>query len=68
MALLGGKHHLEVHEKQTWRPLRRQKKPVLAAKQRTAYVKFAKQYKNLTTEEGDGFFFGRMSKIFVSAA
>ena len=44
MALLGRKHHLEVHEKQTWRPLRRQKKPVLTAKQRTAHVKFAKPY------------------------
>jgi len=57
MALLGEKHRLEVHEKRTWRPLRRQKKPLLTAKQRAAHVKFAKQYKNLTTEEWDDFFF-----------
>jgi len=52
-----------------WRPLRRQKKPLLTAKQRAVRLKFVKQYKNLTTEEWDDFlFFGRMSKIFLSAA
>jgi len=40
-----------------WRPLRRQKKPLLTAKQRAAHLKFAKQYKNLTTEECDDFLF-----------
>ena len=40
-----------------WRPLRRQKKPLLTAKQRAARLKFAKQYKNLTVEEWDDFLF-----------
>jgi len=40
-----------------WRPLRRQKKPLLTAKQRAARLKFAKQYKNLATEEWDDFLF-----------
>jgi len=40
-----------------WRLLRRQKKPLLTTKQRAAHLKFAKQYKNLTTEEWDGFLF-----------
>jgi len=40
-----------------WRPLRRQKKPLLTAKQRAARLKFAKQYNNLTTEEWDEFLF-----------
>ena len=40
-----------------WRPLRRQKKPLLTAKQRAAQLKFAKQYKNLTAEEWDDFLF-----------
>ena len=40
-----------------WRPLRRQKKPLLTAKQRAARLKFAKQYKNLTAEEWDDFLF-----------
>ena len=54
---------------EVWRPLRRQKKPLLTAKQHAARLKFAKQYKNLTVEEWDDFlFFGRMSQIFVSAA
>ena len=38
-----------------WRPLRRQKKPLLTAKQRAARLKFAKQYKDLTVEEWDDF-------------
>ena len=39
-----------------WRPLRRQKKPLLCtAKQRAARLKFATQYKNLTTEEWGDF-------------
>ena len=37
--------------------MRRQKKPLLTAKQRAARLKFAKQYKNLTTEEWDDFVF-----------
>ena len=40
-----------------WRPLRRQKKPLLTAKQRAARLKFAKQYKNLTAAEWDDFLF-----------
>ena len=40
-----------------WRPLRRQKKPLLAAKQCAAQLKFAKQYKNLPAEEWDDFLF-----------
>ena len=40
-----------------WRPLRRQKKPLLTAKQRAARLKFAKQHKNLTVEEWDNFLF-----------
>jgi len=39
------------------RPLRRQKKPLLTSKQRAARLKFAKQYKTLTTEDLDGFLF-----------
>ena len=42
-----------------WRPLRRQKKPLLTAKQRAARLKFAKEYKNLTTEEWDDFRFSK---------
>jgi len=38
-------------------PLRRQKKPLLTAKQRAARLKFATQYKNLTTEELGDFLF-----------
>ena len=40
-----------------WRPLRRQKKPLLTAKQCAARQKFAKQCKNLSVEEWDGFLF-----------
>ena len=40
-----------------WRPLRRQTKPLLTAKQRAARLKFAKQYKNLTVEEWNDFLF-----------
>ena len=36
-----------------WRPLGRQKKPLLTAKHSAARLKFAKQYKNLTVEEWD---------------
>ena len=42
---------------EVWRPLRRQKKPLLTAKQSAARLKFAKQYKNLTVEEWDDFLF-----------
>ena len=39
-----------------WRPLRWQKKPaLLTVKQCAAWLKFAKQYKNLTAEEWDDF-------------
>ena len=38
-----------------WRPLRRQRKPLLSAKQRAARLKFATQYKNLTAEEWGDF-------------
>ena len=39
-----------------WRPLRRQTKPLLCtAKQRSARLKFATQYKNLTAEEWGDF-------------
>ena len=47
-----------------WRLLRRQKKPLLTAKQRAARLKFAKQYKNLTAEEWDDF----LGMIFAPAA
>jgi len=40
---------------ESWRPLRRQKKPLLTAKQHATRLKFAKQYKNLTTEEWGDF-------------
>ena len=40
-----------------WRPLRRQNKPLLTAKQRAARLKFAKQYKNRSAEEWDDFLF-----------
>ena len=37
--------------------MRWQKKPLLTAKQRAARLKFARQYRNLTTEEWDDFLF-----------
>jgi len=37
--------------------MRWQKRPLLTAKQQAARLKFPKQYKNLTTEEWDGFLF-----------
>ena len=40
-----------------WRPLRRQKKPLLRAKQCAARQKFAKQCKNLSVEEWNDFVF-----------
>jgi len=40
-----------------WRPLKRQKKLLLTAKQHAARMNFAKQYKNLTTGEWDDFLF-----------
>ena len=40
-----------------WRPLRRQEKPLLTAKQRAARLKFVKQYKNLTTGKWDNLIF-----------
>ena len=45
-GLLGGKNTVWTFMKsEGWRPLRRQKKPLLTAKQRAARLKFAKQYK-----------------------
>ena len=40
-----------------WRPLRRQKKPLLTAKKRAARLKSALQYTKLTAEEWDDFLF-----------
>ena len=40
-----------------WRPLRRQKKPLLTAKKRAARLKFALQHTKLTAEEWDDFLF-----------
>ena len=48
-----------------WRPLRRQKKPLLTAKQRAARLKFVKQYKNLTAEEWDDFLFSDESPKYL---
>ena len=49
-----------------WRPLRRQKKPLLTAKQCAAGLKFAKQYKNLTVEEWDDFLFSHVCPKYLS--
>ena len=49
-----------------WRPLRRQKKPLLTAKQCAARLKFAKQYKNLTAEEWDDFLFSHVCPKYLS--
>ena len=49
-----------------WRPLRRQKKPLLTAKQCAAGLKFAKQYKNLTAEEWDDFLFSHVCPKYLS--
>ena len=55
---VGGKNTIwRFMKREGWRPLRRQKKPLLTAKQRAARLKFAKQYKNLTAEEWDDFLF-----------
>ena len=57
-GLVGGKNTVwRFMKSKGWRPLRRQKKPLFTAKQRAARLKFAKQYKNLTTEERDDFLF-----------
>ena len=48
-----------------WRPLRRQKKPLLTTKQRAAQLKFANQYKNLTAEEWDEFLFSEKCSKFM---
>ena len=48
-----------------WRPLRRQKKPLLTTKQRAAQLKFANQYKNLTAEEWDEFLFSEKCSKFL---
>jgi len=56
-GLVGGKNTVwRFMKSEGWRPLRRQKKPLLTAKQRVARLKFARQYRNLTTEEWDDFF------------
>ena len=49
-----------------WRPLRRQKKPLLTAKQCAARLKFAKQYKSLTAEEWDDFLFSHVCPKYLS--
>ena len=55
---VGGKNTIwRFMKSEGWRPLRRQKKPLLTAKQRAARLKFAKQYKNLTKKYGMIFFF-----------
>ena len=55
---VGGKYTIwRFMKSEGWRPLRRQKKPLLAAKQCAAQLKFAKQYKNLPAEEWDDFLF-----------
>jgi len=58
-ACWGKKRRLEIQEKRRlkWSTLRRQKIPLLTAKQPAARLKFSKQYKNLTTEEWDDFLF-----------
>ena len=57
-GLVGGKNTVWGFMKsEGWRPLRRQKKSLLTAKQRAARLKFARQYRNLTTEEWDDFLF-----------
>ena len=54
---VGGKNTIwRFMKSEGWRPLRRQKKPLLCtAKQRAARLKFATQYKNLTAEEWGDF-------------
>ena len=55
---VGGKNTIwRFMKSEGWRPLRRQRKPLLTAKQRTARLEFAKQCKNLTVEEWDDFHF-----------
>ena len=49
-----------------WRPLRRQKKPLLTAKQCAARLKFAKQYKSLTAEEWVDFLFPHVCPKYLS--
>ena len=48
------------------RLLRRQKKPLLTAKQWAARLKFAKQYKSLTAEEWDDFLFSHVCPKYLS--
>ena len=40
-----------------WRPLKRQKKPLLSGKQRRACLDFARKYKHLTADEWEFFLF-----------
>ena len=55
---VGGKNTIwRFMKSEGWRPLRRQKKPLLTAKQRAARLQFAIQYKKLTAEEWDNFLF-----------
>ena len=49
-----------------WRLLRRQKKPLLTAKQCGARLKFSKQYKNLTANEWDDFLFSHVCPKYLS--
>ena len=55
---VGGKNTIwRFMKSEGWRPLRRQKKPLLTAKKRAARLKFALQYKKLTAEQWDDFLF-----------
>ena len=63
---VGGKNTiLRFMKSEGWRPLRRQKKPLLTTKQRAAQLKFANQYKNLTAEEWDEFLFSEKCSKFL---
>ena len=64
--MLGGKNTIfRFMKSEGWRPLRRQKKPLLTTKQRAAQLKFANQYKNLTAEEWDEFLFSEKCSKFL---
>ena len=63
----GGKNTIwRFMKSKCWRPLRRQKKPLLTAKQCAAWLKFAKQYKSLTAEEWDDFRFSHVCPKYLS--
>ena len=63
----GGKNTIwRFMKSKCWRLLRRQKKPLLTAKQCAARLKFAKQYKSLTAEEWDDFLFSHVCPKYLS--